>query len=238
MRLIFLVHNELCEAQQVATARERLLQALAAIISQPFSEEGRASLNRLLNSYRVQAKPGENIETTQTARDALAVKIVESWKLNHAVDRKVLSRIISSFRMQLKQGLTRGKLLDDKPDRQLNPADLDSHGRGLSRSQIKENIMRHENAYFKEKPVPSLNTPEAKAIAGGPKQGSNSRGQCPKCRSLGIVLARAYGGDDYHTCIYCGYQAYLKGADPKLDLPLAAELLGHAFGDPDNDNDD
>jgi hypothetical protein len=29
----------------------------------------------------------------------------------------------------------------------------------------------------------------------------------------------------------------LKGADPKLDLPLAAELLGKAFQDPENEDE-
>lgn len=221
----------------MATARERLLQALTAIISQPFSEEGKNALNRLLNSYRVQAKPGEAIESPKTARDALAEKIIDDWKNHFPVEKKNLSRVISSFRMQLKQGLTRGKLSDGKSDRSLDQGDSLASSKGLSRSQIKENISRHENAYFKNNAPAALEL-DTKAIAGGPKQGSNSRGQCPKCRSTGIVLARAYGGEDYHSCIYCGYQAYFKGQDPKLDLPLAAELLGPAFGDPENDNDE
>jgi len=221
----------------VATARERLLQALTAIISQPFGDDGRSALTRLLNSYRVQAKPGESINKSQTARDALAEKIVEAWKQCPSADKRNLSRIISSFRMQLKQGLGRSKLLDQKQETDVD-LELRHPGRGLTRSQIKENISRHENAYFKDKFNPPKGDSEVNAIAGGPKTGSNSRGQCPKCRSMGIVLARAYGGDDYHSCIYCGYQAYLKGADPKLDLPMAAELLGHAFIDPDLDDDD
>lgn len=216
----------------MATARERLLQALSAILSQSFNEEGKASLNRLLNSYRVQAKPGEVIAKEITARDALSEKIIELWKKNHSLDKKVVGRIISSFRMQLKQGLTRNKLFDSKNERTLEGLENDGSSKGLSRSQIKENIIKHENAYFKEK---TGNNPEIKAIAGGPRQGSSRRGQCPKCRSMGIVLARAYGGDDYHSCIYCGYQAYLKGNDPKLDLPLAAELLGPAFAETDDD---
>ncbi len=190
----------------MATARERLLQALTAIISQPYGDEGKNALNRLLNSYRVQAKPGENVNKDQTARDALAGKIIESWQHNQSPEKKNLGRIISSFRMQLKQGLGRNKLLDPKQEAELE-LEMRGSGKGLTRSQIKENISKHENAYFKDKLNLSKGDPEVNAIAGGPKQGSNSRGQCPKCRSMGIVLARAYGVDDYHSCIYCGYQA-------------------------------
>lgn len=221
----------------MATARERLLQALTAITSQPLNEDGKAALNRLLNSYRVQIKPGESINKTETARDALAIQLIESWQQSCPVDKKVLGRVISSFRMQLKQGLNRNKFAENKGDRDLNQSDLVGAGKNLTRAQIKENISKHENAYFKDK-VSGNEINDADAIAGGPKQGSNARGQCPKCRSMGIVLARAYGGDDYHSCIYCGYQAYLKGKDPKLDLPLAAELLGGAYSDSDLDGDD
>lgn len=220
----------------MATARERLLQALTAIISQPFSEEGKIALLRLLNSYRVQAKPGESIDKNQTARDALAEKIIETWKKQSPVEKKNLSRLISTFRMQLKQGLSRNKLVDGKSII-VDANDGRDQLRGLSRSEIKENAAKHENAYFQDK-IDSPDVIKSAPIAGGPKQGSNARGQCPKCRSIGIVLARAYGGDDYYSCIYCGFQSYLKGADPKFDLPLAAELLGNTFGEPKKDEED
>jgi hypothetical protein len=220
----------------VATARERLLQALTAIISQPFSDEGKTALKRLLNAYRVQAKPGEASDKNQTARDTLADMILHSWQQNGQLDRKGLSQLISPFRMQLKQGLSRGRLLTNKSGS--DGTNAKEHLKNLTRTQIKENTAKHENAYFKDKFNQTPPNLENAPIAGGPKQASNTRGQCPKCRSAGIVLARAYGGDDYYSCIYCGFQSYLKGADPKLDLPLAAELLGHAFSDPDRDNED
>jgi hypothetical protein len=221
----------------VATARERLLQALNAIISQPCNDEGKTALKRLLNSYRVQAKPGEKLDKNQTARDLLAARIVETWQQNNLLERKNLNRIISSFRMQLKQGLNRGRTHEPKNSVQHEPLQTPDQGRVMTRSQIKENTARQENAYFKNKQIAPDEVRGAIPIAGGPKQGTNSRGQCPKCRSFGIVLARAYGGDDYYSCIYCGFQSYLKGVDPKLDLPLAAELLGRAFGDPENEDD-
>ncbi len=221
----------------MATARERLLQALTAIISQPCNEDSKTALKRLLNSYRVQAKPGEPVDKNVTARDLLAVKIIEAWQQGNGAEKKNLGRIISAFRMQLKQGLNRGRAPEAK-DGQGDSSHAYEGGKGMTRSQIKENTARQENAYFKSKSTATEIDPNAKSpIAGGPKQGNNSRGQCPKCRSFGIVLARAYGGDDYYSCIYCGFQSYLKGVDPKLDLPLAAELLGEAFGDPENEDE-
>lgn len=220
----------------MATARERLLQALSAIISQPFSEEGKLALGRLLNSYRVQAKPGEVLDKDQTARDALAAKIIDAWKGTVPLERKSLSSIISSFRMQLKLGLGRGKTQESKSEHKSQS--FGSASGGIFRTRIGENVAKHENAYFKDKHDKNREIQENVSIAGGPKQGSNARGQCPKCRSMGIVLARAYGGDDYHSCIYCGYQAYLKNSDPNFDLPLAAELLGGALNDPERDDDD
>lgn len=221
----------------MATARERLLQALTAIISQPCNEDGRTALRRLLNSYRVQAKPGEKLDKNHTARDLLATKLVEAWQQSNSIEKKTLNRIISSFRMQLKQGLNRGRTQETKIGQINESGQSADQNKTMSRSQIKENTAKQENAYFKNKPVAKEGLTEAIPIAGGPKQGTNSRGQCPKCRSLGIVLARAYGGDDYYSCIYCGFQSYLRGVDPKLDLPLAAELLGRGFGDPENEDE-
>ena len=222
----------------MATARERLLQALTAIISQPCNEDGKTALKRLLNSYRVQAKPGENLDKNQTARDLLAGKIIEAWTQNTTTEKKNLNRIISSFRMQLKQGLSRSKSQEAKSGNPGEASSMADQNKSMTRSQIKENTAKQENAYFKSKSAYNELAIDAIPIAGGPKQRLSSRGQCPKCRSMGIVLARAYGGDDYYSCIYCGFQSYLKGVDPKLDLPLAAELLGSAFGDPENENED
>lgn len=216
----------------MATAREKLLQALTAIISQPFSDDGRNSLNRLLNSYRVQSKPGEDLGKDQTARDSLGQKIITAWKEADVLDRKALGRIIGSFRMQLKQGLKRGKVAA-AGDR-LASKDV-AKSETVVRSNAKQSSAKYENAYFQDKKDSGIVSNDA--IAGGPKHKSGIRGHCPKCKSSGIVLARAYGGDEYYSCIYCGYQAYLSNQDQKLDLPLAAELLGGPFLDPDMDDD-
>lgn len=219
----------------MATARERLIQALSTIVCQPFSEEGKTALNRLLNTYRVQAKPGETTGAEKTARDVLAKNLLEVWKNGPILERSSLNRVIAGFRMQLKQGLSKKKYADKNLKSNHDQQAL--AGTESYRSRLKENVAKHENAYFKDKAKKDTKTIESKAIAGGPKQTSNTRGQCPKCRSFGIVLARAYGGDDYHSCIYCGYQEYLKNADPNLDLPLAAHLL-NALKEPILDDED
>lgn len=217
----------------MATARERLLQALTAIVSQPFSEEVKTSLKRLLNSYRVQAKPDENIDRNSTARDALATIIFQTWREKTTLDRKDIIILTEPFRMQLKIGLSKRKSSGEHE----SPHSLDEQETTIPRrAKIKENISRHENAYFREKTGSALK--EQTAIAGGPLAKTGGRGQCPKCRSIGIVLARAYGGDDYYSCIYCGYQAYTKAVDPKLDPTFATEMLGTSAGAPDFDKED
>jgi hypothetical protein len=214
----------------VATAREKLVQSILAIIGQPYDMEGHNSLIRLLNSYRVQAKPGAQLGKIETARNDLANQLINSWKQGFLTDKQSLNQIISSFRMQVKQGLTRLRTIET---RSRNHDNL--NGSPLLRIR-KDNKTNHENAYFKDKYQTNQKINHT-AIAGGPKQTQNKRSQCPKCRSFGIVLARAYIGDDYHSCIYCGYQAYLKDGDPSLDLPLAAKLL-QDIKEPKNGNED
>lgn len=217
----------------MATARERLLQSLGAIISQALTSETKVALKRLLNTYRVQAKPGEAQSQDRTARDVLADQIIAAWSNKGSLHKNEVELLISPFRMQLKQGLMRGKPYEERPDGDDDPT-TKSFSPNPKRSKIQENINRHQNAYFRDKgqKISDLtNIP----IAGGPLQKAGGRGQCPKCRSKGIVLARSYGAEDYYSCIYCGYQAYLKSMDQKVDLPLAAELLKVTLGDPEQD---
>lgn len=70
-------------------------------------------------------------------------------------------------------------------------------------------------------------------LAGGPQKRQRVRGECPKCHSMGVVLARSYNGDEYFSCIYCGYQTYRAAMDLEFDLPLAAELLNRRFDEKD-----
>jgi hypothetical protein len=218
----------------VATARERLLQSLTAIISQAFSAEGKVALRRLLNTYRVQAKPGENVSKSQTARDVLAANIQSAWLQNGALNKQEIEGLISPFRVQIKQGLIRARYDDDRANTSLNNT-ADTNALENSMSLRGKEINRIKNPYFRDKAKDSESDDKSAAIGGGPLQKAGGRGQCPKCRSKGIVLARSYGMDDYHSCIYCGFQAQLKSHNAQADLPLAAELLSITLDEPDLD---
>lgn len=218
----------------MATARERLLQSLTAIISQPITPEAKVALKRLLNTYRVQAKPSETQSKDQTARDMLVNQILAKWLQKGVLDKNDLELLILPFRMQLKQGLMRNKCDEERQENEDMPGNA-SVMTSPRRSKIQENINRHQNAYFHDKHSRKDLDNQKVAIGGGPLQKAGGRGQCPKCRSMGIVLARSYGGEEYYSCIYCGYQAHLKSLDQKVDLPLAAELIRVTLGDPEQD---
>ncbi|MCA9507533.1 MAG: hypothetical protein KC505_03820 [Myxococcales bacterium] len=220
----------------MATARERLLQTLSAVISQNFNEEAIVSLNRLLNSYRVQAKPENNIDKSITAREALAQNIVQDWKEKTTLKKHDIIRLIEPFRMQLKTGAGKRKTATDNTYEK-NPGF--SHNSSLTRREIiKENINKHENAYFRKKTA--LTPPEEeRSIAGGPLPKAGDRGQCPKCHSLGVVLARNYQDDDSYSCIYCGYQAYISTtSSSRYDSSVSKELLGNHADKSDLENEE
>ncbi len=85
----------------MATARERLLQALTAIISQPYGDEGKNALNRLPDLYR--SKPEKTLIKTKPPVMRSRARYLNLGNTTKA-SKKNLGRIISSFRMQLKQG--------------------------------------------------------------------------------------------------------------------------------------
>jgi hypothetical protein len=48
---------------------------------------------------------------------------------------------------------------------------------------------------------------------------------------MGVVLARSYAGDEYYSCIYCGWQAYKPTDEDDPNASLAVRLLGQTVGD-------
>lgn len=214
----------------MATARERLLQALFTIISPPYSDSSAANLRRLLNNYRVQAKPGIIVEKDLTARDLLAEAIVAAWKEGNTKDKKQIAKLIARFRMQLKQGS-----FHTKSDEKSEALESQKLGEIKKEGPLKDRKTNYEGAYFRDRKEKNKTQVEDSKIAGGPKETNLKRGLCPKCRSLSLVLARTHSGEIIHSCIYCGYHSYPNNADAKLDLPMAAELLQKTLGDPDLD---
>lgn len=196
----------------MATAREKLIQALCSITMDPFSKETETTLKRLLNTFRIQSKASVQ-EENATARDLLINNIIQLWKIHTTLEKKDIQKLILPFRMQIKQGLNSSRFQSYKKDLS---SDYDNN-----KLQKKKNA--YENAYFKNK---KNNDKNDTLIAGGPVAKNHHRGVCPKCRSNGIVLARTYGKDDKYSCIYCGYQSFAGNNDDKLDLCMAAQLLG------------
>ena len=47
---------------------------------------------------------------------------------------------------------------------------------------------------------------------------------------MGVVLARSYSGDEYYSCIYCGWQAYKPADEDDPHASLALRLLGQTAG--------
>ncbi|MEI6805441.1 MAG: hypothetical protein WCK49_02915 [Myxococcaceae bacterium] len=103
------------------------------------------------------------------------------------------------------------------------------------RMQLKQATEKKQGAKDKQKMVSkgSVSKPNTQPLAGGPQKRQRVRGECPKCHSMGVVLARSYNGDEYFSCIYCGYQTYRAAMDLEFDLPLAAELLNRRFDEKD-----
>jgi Zn ribbon nucleic-acid-binding protein len=103
------------------------------------------------------------------------------------------------------------------------------------RMQLKQVIEKKIGTKEKVKTVSKKQTNKsiAQPLAGGPQKRQRVRGECPKCHSMGVVLARSYNGDEYFSCIYCGYQTYRAAMDLEFDLPLAAELLNRRFDEKD-----
>ncbi|MFZ9888694.1 MAG: hypothetical protein ACO3JL_14435, partial [Myxococcota bacterium] len=80
-------------------------------------------------------------------------------------------------------------------------------------------------------PAPSFSRgrPVREPVGGGPRQRGRTRAECPKCHSMGVVLARSYAGDEYFSCIYCGWQAYKAADENDPTASLAMKLLGHSL---------
>lgn len=187
-----------------------------------------------------------NILTT-TARDLLLMQVLSLVaKPFSSMSETQISQTLDRFRLQLKSGVG---VSDGKTARETLCADLTNCWRTADknissvidryRMQLKVQGKAKKSKISKSKQTDekmefsptAIKTTRVEPLAGGPQKRSRDRGQCPKCRSMGVVLAHSYSGDDYFSCIYCGFQAYKASLDSELDLPLVAELLGRRFDD-------
>ncbi len=182
-----------------------------------------------------------------TARDTLLADLARLLKsaFSERAESSV-GALLDRFRIQSKTGpnATRGtarellsgellKLWQAQPVPDLNQAILTAINH--YRMQLKQVTDKKISAKEKVTAVSkaSARTSNAEPLAGGPQKRQRIRGECPKCHSMGVVLARSYNGDEYFSCIYCGYQTYRAAMDLEYDLPLAAELLNRRFDEKD-----
>ena len=194
----------------MTTARNLLYADLAHALTAPSQETIRERVLRILDKYRIQLKPGISLEEGQTARESLFREIVEKCTVVSATEiPRKLNTIFARYRMQSKQKLP-GQTRE---------------GEGASKL---ETIDKKQELKLGAK---SKSTMKTEPLGGGPIKRTKVRGECPKCHSRGVVLALSYAGDDYFSCIYCGFQAFRAAIETDLDLPLAAELLGRRFDD-------
>ncbi len=198
------------------TARDSLLHEILTLTKRPYSKLAKANIAKVLTGYRIQAKPSLVLLEKMTARETLQEKVLEAWQILNASRLEYdIKEAIDDYRMQFKQN-TKNKSTKEMGLVQAtrNAANVDGNA-GLPKKKAVVISVSHRK--------------DGGPIAGGPKKRQYARSECPKCHSMGVVLARASCGDGYFSCIYCGFQAYRGRLDSELDLPLAAELLGRRF---------
>jgi hypothetical protein len=234
------------------TAREQLYEEAIALLEKPADDTSASVMRKVMARYRVQTKPGVDVPEGTTARDALGDRLLGLWRTGGATDvtRGQIGATIDEFRMQLKQAGNGNAEKPSAPRPPRAPPGADppdppppraSAMRPASSSQSNPRASSSTPAATAPRaPVPAVQLgvadPPARAsrgpepVAGGPRARKKARGECPKCKSKGVVLARSYSGDEYYSCIYCGWQAYKAADSDDPTALLAARLLGHTVG--------
>jgi hypothetical protein len=209
----------------LATAREKLYDEVVALIGSPPGGDAEASIKKIMTRYRVQTKPGVNIGPGETARDALGERLLELWRTLPPDAKAQIGSTIDEFRMQVKQRSSGGAKPKKPPT---GPAD--EAKKPAPRPAPAPPAARPEPTPFlngdDERPDPLGRRRVIEPVGGGPRRRGKTRGECPKCHSQGVVLARSYAGDEYYSCIYCGWQAYRPADENDPTASLAVRLLG------------
>lgn len=240
------------------TAREQLFEEVTALLTKTPAEAA-AEMRKLMGRYRVQTKPGVEIAGAATARDALGDRLLGLLKAggNDEPTRQKIGNTIDEFRMQMKNSAPEKPATPGAPPRPsikpprapAPPARSLSPGPGAATPATPSNSTPSSSskkgaasapppAPSKARPSVTLGVGEAPArlprgaepVAGGPRARKKARAECPKCHSMGVVLARSYSGDEYYSCIYCGWQAYKPADEDDPHASLALRLLGQTAG--------
>lgn len=223
----------------MTTAREKLYEEIIALVKAPAGASAEGEVRKLMGRYRVQTKPGVDIPPGTTARDALGDRLIGLWRLG-GDQSQVIGTTIDEFRMQMKAA--GGSSSPPKPARSASrppmPAVLDDDDDGdgeRAPARPEPKAARAGSASIgiadppPGRPAARPARSSAEPVAGGPRKRGKSRGECPKCHSMGVVLARSYAGDEYFSCIYCGWQAYKPVDEDDPNASLAVRLLGQTI---------
>jgi hypothetical protein len=224
----------------MTTAREKLYEEMVALVATPAGPGADAEMKKLMSRYRVQTKPGVDVPPGTTARDALGERLLQLWRAPPPDVKAKIGSSIDEFRMQLKsassppQPASRpssslGATMPPRPAaRPLVPA-IEDEDPAPAAARPSAPVSANPSTAPVETTSPALKRPgraSAEPVAGGPRKRGRTRGECPKCHSMGVVLARSYSGDEYFSCIYCGWQAYKPTEEDDPNASLAVRLLG------------
>lgn len=190
----------------MSTARENLIQEVMKIPQEPMTVSSTVRLKNIINRYRVQLKPWAQSLPGISAREKL-LSVLTNLCSQETAQFNQFKDAVKAFRMQTKPLKRRVSPVE--------PVVSSTQSRGRSNGdQVSSKI--------------------SEPIAGGPQRGKKSRGECPKCHSMGVVLSQELT-DAHYACIYCGFQVFQKRAQGgDLALSIATELFGRTFDENDH----
>lgn len=210
----------------MTTAREKLFEEIVALAGAPAGAGAEAEIRKIMGRYRVQTKPGVQIPDGMTARDALGDRMLALWRESPPDLKERIGSNIDEFRMQTKQKPNAAKPAVSPASKARTPP------KGRPTPGARPAAMTPPPAAAKAAaPAARPARPRrlvSEPVAGGPRRRGKTRSECPKCHSMGVVLARSYAGDEYFSCIYCGWQAYKAADEHDPAASLAIRLLGHS----------
>lgn len=214
----------------MTTAREKLYEEILALAGAPPSATAEADVRKIMGRYRVQTKPGVHVPEGITARDALGARLLELLRENPPDFNEKVGAAIDEFRMQVKQRGAAQKPAPaaPKPKAAAKPA-TPIPVRPAAEARAERDGEARSPARAAEEPSDARpRRMVSEPVAGGPRKRGRTRSECPKCHSMGVVLARSYAGDEYYSCIYCGWQAFKPADDSDPSASLAVRLLGQS----------
>lgn len=222
----------------MATAREKLYDEVVALTEAAPGDDAEPVIRKIMARYRVQTKPGVTIPDGTTARDALGDRLLALWRERPADLHAKLGSAIDEFRMQVKQ---KGAPAAKAPKKAATPPAPAPAPQPVVKAAPPPQPVAPKEPEVRARPDVAPAPPAGNGhgsddrprrtvepVGGGPRRKGRSRGECPKCHSMGVVLARSYAGDEYYSCIYCGWQAYKPADESDPTASLAVKLLGQS----------